>query len=246
MSASGLLFELASDDRLAILSEIEKQPMRLSEVARKLGTTVQETSRQLERLAEARLVSRSPESRYEITSFGRAALALVPSFRFINDEREFLLSHDISSLPASFVHRLGELSVHRRINRLDETLALSEELIRGATKYVWLMADQPIRQSFPHEHPSGVDFRLIFPKDIDSEAIQHVRSRIGAALRVARIDHVGVSMAMNERIAALYFPSTDGRMDLTSGFTGEDPGFHGWCVDLYEFYWGHGREDRSA
>lgn len=245
MSLSELLFELASDDRLAMLSEIEKHPLRLSDVTRKLGTTVQETSRQLERLAEARLVSKGSESRYEITTFGRVALSLLPSFRFIQDERDFLLSHDVSSLPAAFIHRLGELSVHRRINRLDETLALSEELIRGAKEYVWLMADQPIRQSFPHEHPAGVDFRLIFPKDTDSEAVRHVRGRIGTALQVAKIEHVGVSMAMNEKVAAVYFPDTEGRMDLTSGFAGEEPIFHGWCRDLYDFYWGR-REDRSS
>jgi predicted transcriptional regulator len=246
VSVSQLLFELASDDRLTILSEVGKQPVRLSDVARKLTSTVQEASRQLERLAEARLVSRGPDSRYEITPLGRVALELVPSFRFVFDERDFFLSHEVSSLPPPFVHRLGELSVHRRINRLDETLALSEELIRGARKYVWFMSDQPIRQSFPHEHPAGVDFRLIFPKEIDSEAIRRVRDRIGSTLQVVKVDRVQVSMAMNESIAAVYFPTLDGRMDLTSGFTGEEAGFHAWCEDLYEFYWGRGREGRSS
>ncbi|MGA2665504.1 MAG: hypothetical protein ABSF83_11210 [Nitrososphaerales archaeon] len=242
MSVSELLFELASDDRLAVLSLVGKQPVRLSDVARNLGSTVQEASRQLERLADARLVSRGPDSRYEITPLGRVAVDLVPSFRFVSSEREFLLSHDVSSLPPPFVHRLGELSAHRRIDRLDETLALSEELLRGAKEYAWFMSDQPIRLSFPHEHPPGVEFRLIFPRDIDPEATRRVRSRIGSALQVATIDRVGVSIAMNESVAAVYFPNTDGRMDLTSGFAGEEPAFHGWCRDLYGFFWSLARE----
>lgn len=246
MSVSELLFELASDDRLAVLSMVGKQPARLSDVARNIASTVQEASRQLERLAGARLVSKGPDSRYEITPLGRVALDLVPSFRFVSDEREFFLSHDASSLPPPFVHRLGELSVHRRLDRLDETLALSEELLRGAKRYAWFMSDQPVRLSFPHEHPPGVEFRLIFPRDVDPEAIRRVRSRIGSDLQVATIDSVGVSMAMNESVASVFFPATDGRMDLTSGFAGEEPAFHGWCRDLYGFFWSLAREGRPG
>lgn len=243
MGVFQLLFEVASADRLIILSEVEKEPMRLSEVARKLSTTtVQETSRQIERLVEARLVSKGPDSKYEITPLGKIALSLVTSFRFLEDERDFVLSHDISPLPASFVHRLGELSEHRAIKNLDDTLALSEEVIGGAKRYVWLMADQSIRQSFPHEHPPSVEFRLILPRSIDPEAIEHVRRRIGPALKVARIDRVQASMMMNERTAAVYFPGLDGRMDLTRGLASDEPDFHGWCEDLYRFYWSRGRE----
>jgi predicted transcriptional regulator len=190
---------------------------------------------------KARLLSKDSESRYTVTPLGKLTLSLLPSFELIQSERDFFLSHDISSLPAPFIHRLGELTEHRTINHLDEALAHSEEAIRGAKNYVWLMADQPIRQSFPHEHPAGVEFRLIFPKDTDSEAIQRIRSRIGGGLQVARIESVKVTVVMNEKTAAVYFPSLDGRMDLSRGFAGENPEFHRWVEDLYSFYWGRGR-----
>jgi predicted transcriptional regulator len=242
VSLAELLFELASDDRLRILSEIEKGPLRLSDVSKRLSATVQETSRQLERLVEARLVSKGPESRYETTALGKVALSLLPSFRFVEDERDFVLSHDVSLLPPPFIHRLGELSERRDVNHLDEVLAHSEEVIKGAKKYVWLMADQSIRQSFPHEHPPSVEFRLILPKDISPEEVRHVRGRVGPGLQVAEIDRVPASIAMNETTAAVYFPGLDGRMDLTRGFASEDPEFHGWCKDLYSFCWSRGRE----
>lgn len=242
MSLSELLFELASDDRLRILSEVGREPLRLSEVARRLSsTTVQETSRQIERLAEAGLVSKRPDSRYEVTSLGRVSLSLIQAFRFIQSEREFVLTHDFASLPAPFVHRLGELSEHRAVDNLDGALALSEDVIKGAKSYLWMMADQPIRQSFPHEHPPGVDFRLILPKGVDAAAVQHVRSRVGPSLQVVRIDRVQVSLMMNESLCAVFLPSLDGRMDLTRGLASEDPGFHGWCEDVYRFYWSGGR-----
>jgi predicted transcriptional regulator len=206
-----------------------------------MSITVQETSRQLERLADARLISKGPESRYTITSLGKVAVSLLPSFKFAHDESDFLLTHDLSALPVSFVHRLGELSVHQNINRMDEALAHAEEVIKGARKYFWGMADQSVRQSFPHEHPSGIDFRMIFPKDIGSETLKRLRGRIGPALQIAKIDRVVASIIMNEKTAAVYFLGTDGRMDLTRGFVGEDSAFHGWCEDLYSFYWSRGR-----
>ncbi len=245
MSTPDLFFELSSEDRLAMLLEVEKHPLKLSEVGRMLSITIQEASRQLERLAEAKLVSKNPESRYEITSFGRTALALLPSFRFIEQNREFILSHDLSGLPSPFVHRVGELSGGRPINQLDDAIALAEEVVTGAQKYVWLLSDQSMRQSYPHAHPAGVEFRSLFPKDIGAETLKRIRDRIGPALQVARMDKVRVSLAMNEKTAAVCFPDLQGRMDFTRGFAGEEPGFHAWCHDLYEFFWEEARAGSS-
>lgn len=44
-------------------------------------------------------------------------------------------------------------------------------------------------------------------------------------------------LPMNEKTAVVCFPSLDGRMDFTQAFAGKTPEFHGWCCDLYSFYW---------
>jgi predicted transcriptional regulator len=51
-----LLFELAGADRLEILFELRKRPLRLSYLSKRLDFTVQETSRNVSRLAEEKLV----------------------------------------------------------------------------------------------------------------------------------------------------------------------------------------------
>jgi len=237
MSVSELLFELASDERLALLTEMESQPLRQSDVARKLSLTVQETSRQLERLADARLVSKDSESRYGVTPFGRIVLSILPSFSLVQQQRDFLLTHDLSSLPIAFVHRIGELSNHRSISRLDEAMAHLEHVIKGANKYVWILADQNVRQAYPHEHAAGVPFRLILPKSVDSEIVQTLRTRIGGTLQIARMTEVNLTIAMNEETAAVYFRNRDGQMDFMKGFASEESTFHRWCEDMYNFLW---------
>jgi len=243
-SAAGLLFELANTDRLTMLREIDKEPMRLSQVARKLSATVQETSRHLERLSKARLIEKDTNSAYRITSFGELVLSLLPSFDFLQKRRGFFLSHDLSSLPPGFVQRIGELSEHHYVDRLDEALAHAERVIKEAKEYVWLMADQQVRQSYPHEHPEPVSLRLILPIGIDLEAFQRIRKQTGTRLQIGFMDDVKATIVMNEKTAAVCFPSLDGRMDFTQGFAGKTPEFHGWCRDLYSFYWEKSKKNR--
>jgi predicted transcriptional regulator len=236
-SAAGLLFELANTDRLRILTEIDKEPLRLSQVARKLSATVQETSRHLERLSKAKLIEKDSTSSYRITSFGKLVLSLLPSLDFLQKRREFFLSHDLSFLPPGFAQRIGELSEHHYVDRLDEALAHAERVIKEAKQYLWLMTDQQVRQSYPHEHPEPVSLRLILPMGIDLEAFQRIRKQAGSRLQIGFVDDVKTTIVMNERTAAVCFPSLDGRMDFTQGFAGKTLKFHGWCRDLYTFYW---------
>jgi predicted transcriptional regulator len=236
-STAELLFELANTDRLRILTEIEKEPLRLSRVARKLSATVQETSRHLERLSKARLLEKDSTSSYRITSFGKLVLVLLPSFDFLQKRREFFLAHDLSSLPPSFAQRIGELSEHHYVDRLDEGLAHAEQAIKEADEYLWLMSDQQVRQSYSHEHPEPVSLRLILPTGIDLGAFEGIRKQAGSRLQIGFVDNVKATIVMNEKTAVVCFPGLDGRMDFTQGFAGDAHQFHGWCHDLHSFYW---------
>ena len=240
-SAAELLFELANSDRLAMLAEIGREPLKLSQVARKLSATVQETSRHLERLSRAKLIEKDSTSSYRITSFGKLILSLLPSFQFLQEQREFFLSHDLSSLPQGFAERIGELSEHQTMKRLDDALANTERIISEAEQYVWIMADQNVRQSYPHEHPEQVTRKLLLPKGTDLQTFQRMRSEAGSELQIGFVDKVKVTIVMNEKMAAVCFLGLDARMDFTQGFAGKTAKFHAWCRDLYNSYW-----DRSA
>ena len=225
-SAAGLLFELANTDRLTILAEIDRAPLKLSEIARKLSATVQETSRHLERLSKAKLIEKDSTSSYKITSFGKLILSILPSFDFLQERREFFLSHDLSSLPQGFAQRIGELSECQALERLDDALASTERIIREAEQYVWIMADQNVRQSYPHEHPEPVSRRLLLPRGADLQTFQHMQNGAGSELQIGFVDNVKVTIVMNEKMAAVCFLGLDGRMDFTQGFAGKTTKFH--------------------
>jgi predicted transcriptional regulator len=105
-----LFFELASESRLDILRELEKENLKMQEVARRLNLTATESFRQLERLSAAGLVQRQPDGTYALTQYGRLELHLSTSMEFIFKHKQYFSAHDVWRLPQQFVNRIGELS----------------------------------------------------------------------------------------------------------------------------------------
>ena len=86
---SEILFDLLSPDRLALVSELNLRKQRLTALAKILKCTVQECSRNLNRLTDSGFIKKDSDGLYDITPFGRAMLSLVPGFGFLIKHREF-------------------------------------------------------------------------------------------------------------------------------------------------------------
>jgi predicted transcriptional regulator len=79
-----LLFELSNVDRLNIMLELQKKPMKISHVSKKFGFTVQETSRNISRLFDANLIFKDTNGVYHLTPYGEEALNLLSGFEFLS------------------------------------------------------------------------------------------------------------------------------------------------------------------
>jgi predicted transcriptional regulator len=239
-AAAGLLFELGSEDRLRMLTEISKTPMKLGELAKIMSSTIQEASRQCGRLEEAGLLEKHPDAKYGLTTVGRLSISLLPAFVLLREEREYFSSHDASSLPSVFIERIGELLEHQRIGHIDEALKFQQTVIKESNRYVWFMSDQPVGHSFRPEHAHfspQTSLRLILPKSVDTELFREAKRQMGSRLQIGLVDDVKIVLALNEKIAAFALPALDGRIDYSRGFTGDSSSFQGWCRDLFDYYW---------
>ena len=127
---SNLMFELANEDRLRILTQLQEKPMRLTRISNKLKLNMQETSRHLSRLSEAGLVTKNTEGLYSIQPFGEEILNLMDGFEFLEKHRDYFNNHDLSELPLSFRYRIGELKTCILSNDFFTSLHLTENLIR--------------------------------------------------------------------------------------------------------------------
>jgi predicted transcriptional regulator len=96
---SKLLFELSNEDRLRILLELKKTPMRLSRVSEKFEFTVPETARNMTRLTETGLITKDTEGNFYLTALGETSLLLLANFEFISKNIKYFKTHAISNLP---------------------------------------------------------------------------------------------------------------------------------------------------
>lgn len=117
-----LFYELASEDRLAILRELCDAQLKMQDIARKLDLTATEASRQLQRMSQAKIIKRGPEGTYATTQFGKLLLTLLESMDFVYKYDDYFLSHDVNRIPLSFINRLGELSQTTLVADLNEDL----------------------------------------------------------------------------------------------------------------------------
>ena len=48
---------------------------------------------------------------------------------------------------------------------------------------------------------------------------------------------IRAAVILNEKQACLVFPDLDGKLDAGYAFTSEDPLFHQWCFDYFNYSW---------
>jgi predicted transcriptional regulator len=233
---------------MTLLSEIGVEKRRSSQLTAKLSATRQETSKHLMRLRNAKLIEKDSDGFFSLTALGKIVLNLLPSINFLMQNREYFLSHDISSLPQQFIERLGELQEGEYAEKAGSILTHIQQVVQDAEKYIWLMADHPLGGE-GHVTESGklesstVTWRIIIPADSSSIDWKKLRASVGT--HKGRIEYhliedrndIKAGIALNENIAGLTFPDITGKLDFNSGFRSNDPIFLQWCQDLFEHHW---------
>jgi len=121
-------------------------------------------------------------------------------------------------------------------------------VIAEGRDFVWLISDQPIviggtiGTSFSSP---DLPVRLIGEETIDREIVKEARIALSKS-EVATSPEVRVAMAINESLAGVCFPGTDGKIDFSAGFLGKDQQFRTWCTDLFEYYWSRSKKLMGA
>jgi predicted transcriptional regulator len=231
-----LFYELASEDRLAILRELCDSQLKMQDVARKLALTATEASRQLQRMGQAKLIERGPEGTYATSQLGRLLLVLSTSMDMVFKHDDYFLTHNLFSILLPFVNRIGELSKGTLVSDLNEDLARWEALIKNAEDHLWVMTPQAMKhlsQVMADKLLEGVRVRSIF-----CENIRETKVDLPSGKNVERklLQVVPVIMIISEKEASVSFPQLNGNLDFQS-FFGRDAAFLRWANDLYLQYW---------
>jgi len=242
------LFELAGADRLAILFELRKCPLRLSYLSKKLDFTVQETSRNVSRLAEAKLVIKEANGNFCLTPYGEETLNLLDGFDFLSKHSDYFATHILSTLPKEFLYNLASLKGSQLVGDVMVLFSNVESMIQKAEEYIWILSNQVLVSTLPYIQEAlkrGVEFKLILPKMVapPKDANERMLSpiflqAIGAGtFEIRFLRKVDVQICLSEKeVAALCFLNTGGKMDY-HGFRAIDELSLKWTEALYSHYW---------
>jgi len=240
MGLDKLFFELASESRLGILTELQKHDAKMPEIARKLTLTNTETFRQLQRLNEALLIEKKPDGAYGISQNGKLLLEFSHSFEFVSKFGKCLLTRDLWRMPYQFINRLGELSEANLITDVSEMINSLENIILGAEKFLFCIGRKPIgslsvKAGKPVE--KGVPLKLLFDEENKNYYRNYVENKY-FEMRV--IPAVPAVVVISEKCAAINLLSLDNRQDVRM-FYGPDPKILKWASDLFQYYWDQGK-----
>lgn len=241
---SALFFELANVDRLEILAELRKEPLKLTNISKKLKLTVQETSRHLQRLSEANLLTKMVDGTYHLTNYGENILSLLPAFEFLIEHQQYFVTHQISHIPGELLSRIGDLNGCKLLDNPVNAFQYVNTIIEDAKDYISFVADQVPSGSIPLIEAAvkrGVIMQFLMPEELGRPNIPDLylphydpddQKRLNLG-RTKSIDFVGT---ISERAAVIGFPTLDGKMDY-SAFYAESEIALRWCRDLFLHYW---------
>jgi len=245
---NSLLFELSSTDRLEILNLLKKTPLKLSHISNELDFTVQETSRNIARLSEAKLIIKDNDGLFHLTPYGKETINLLSGFRFLFSNKDYFATHTLDKVPEIFRASLGVLDNCEFVGDVMVSFHNVEKMISEATEFVWILTDQILSSTIPYliqAIESGTEFRLIMPRtynptaDIRKLVDNPVFERASRSRKLENrfVGAIDLFLCLSEKqVSALAFPTLKDRFDYI-GFRSKSESVVEWSKNVFTYYW---------
>ena len=249
-SAANDFLELASEQRLGILLKLLEEKSKISTIAKEMGATVPEVYRNFERLMKANLVMKDADGYYELTTYGKTICALVPSLRFVSQNRKYFRNHDFGDIPQKFIQRIGALEKGQYVKGFVKVLEQWKDIHKNSEEYICnILSEVPytldLVEPLVKKVNNGVKVNSILS---ESAIVTKERKQILEKLGLKKLidkglierkmrKNVQVVLVLNEKEACVMFPTIDGEADMSEMFYSNDPLFHDWCLDYFRYCW---------
>ncbi|MGI0021696.1 MAG: helix-turn-helix transcriptional regulator, partial [Nitrososphaeraceae archaeon] len=241
---------LSSEQRLGILLKLLEVKSKISPIAKEMGATVPEVYRNFERLMKADLVMKDTDGYYGLTTYGKTVCALVPSLRFVSQNKKYFKNHNFGDIPQKFIQRLGALEKGQYVKGFVKVLEQWKEIYKNSEEYICNILSEvhysaDLIEPIVDKVKKGVKLTSILSESaIIPKERKQILEKLGLKklLETGRIERkmkkdVKVVLVLNEKEACIMFPTTDGEADMSEMFYSNDPLFHEWCLDYFRYCW---------
>ncbi len=245
MRSYELFAELASKNRLAIIYALEEGPLKFSQMATKIGATSPELSRQLNRLLEVELIRKDAEGVYSLSPLSQALLPSMANFEVIGKFSQFFRKHDVSSIPTELSRRLEALEEGEVVEGVFVLVEKVEKLFEDISEYSWYLSNDFPRFYVPRmkkKLDEGVKVRILYPESLIDVVLSEFGNDVIQRVEMRAIDEVNVIINVSDSFGLMALPGPDGVIDRDMVLLGCTEEFRQWCGDVFEYYWGRGRD----
>lgn len=242
-------FELASEQRLAIVFHLNNKSAKISQLAKDLDITMQEVHRNVSRLQDAGLIEKDPEGIFSLTTFGNTIIKQIPTFNYLSKYKEYFSEHVLGELPIKFIMRLGALDKCEFVKGIVAILERWKDIYRQADQYIYEIVPQVpidlIEPAVTRVKEKSVKYSYVFPNNVIIpkgrkellKKLSHHELLSKGAIERRMVESVQVAVILNEKHASVLLPTQKGETDMNMMFFSPDPIFHEWCLDYFRYRW---------
>ncbi|WP_232212348.1 helix-turn-helix transcriptional regulator [Candidatus Nitrosopumilus sediminis] len=246
---SAELFEMASEQRIAILMQLQKEQTSLSGMAKKLNATAPEIHRNISRLLKMEAIKKETDGSYCLTTKGKLVCNIFPQLQFITKSQTYFKDHTLDELPKKFQSRIGELSSGKEIKGYVKVMETCKDIYANAQKYICnILSEVPYTEDITRPLvtglKNGITVSTIFSESV---VVPSDRKKIfknkgfkkfvdDGKVKRKMVKDVKIVLVLNEKEAGVVFPK-DGEADMSKMFYGDSPEFLEWCHDYFIHCW---------
>ncbi len=247
-SGAELISELSSENRVRVLQLLSKSPLKTSEIAKNIDTSIQAITRHTDRLHNSKLIQKDAAGRYHLTTIGNALLLQYPFFELSRYE-DYFKDHDFTGIPEHLLVRLGDLlnceletNTMKALQRARDWAANMKKWVKGITFTMPLEYFEVVEDSMKR----GATHQIVFGKNslVPKGFYEHPGRKqwekyiVNGQVKEKIVEYVPLVVGVSENEAHLLFANKDlGYPDTKAIFFSKDEKFHKWCEDLVDYYW---------
>ena len=247
---SSEFFEIGSEQRLSIILNLNEKVWSISALAKELEATITEVHRNFTRLQKAGLILKNIDGTYRLTVIGKNVCSHVASHQFLIENKKYFETHSFGDMPSKFQYRIGQLYKQKRIKGFVRVLEKWKEVHNNSSEYINnILTEVPYSKEIidivEEKLNKKIKIQTIFAENVIVPEERKTIFKIKKFNRFTKeelllrrmIKKVSIVLLLNEKESCIIFPDQNGEPDMREMFSSEDPKFHEWCLDYFEYCW---------
>jgi len=241
--------DLSNPIRLEILSSLRSEPLKTTQIAKKLKTSIQALQRHVNRLVESKLIEKNSDGEIALSPIGEITLQQVPAFQFLSKYAKYFSTHTFDGIPNQLLLRIAELNNSEFIGDTMKGWQRARDIAVNGKEFLYSVTITMPVEFFDVAKgnlPKGAQYKIVYGKNTYVPKGYYnypARNSWAKAQKKSQVEerfvkHVPITVVISENEAHVQFENKKiGEPDTIGIFVSKDDLFRQWCLDLFGYYW---------